>query len=319
VYADTTTVLRARYPAAVTGQLTLLDAPSLWYRAFHGVPDSVKAPDGSPVNAVRGFLDLVARVVRDTRPARLVATVDLDWRPAFRVAAVPSYKLHRTVGGGAEAEPPTLGPQVEVLLQVLDALGVPVLGAEGHEADDVLGTLATRESGAVDVVSGDRDMFQLVRDDGPVRVLYAAEKMKPYGPAEVAAKYGIPGTGYAEYAVLRGDPSDGLPGVKGVGDKTAAALVGRFGTVEGILAALDAGEQDGFPAGARSKLEAARDYLVVAPAVTRAVRDLPLPEVDDALPRAPRDPEALLALSDRWGLTSPLERFLQALEVAHSA
>jgi len=302
----------------VTGQLTLLDAPSLWYRAFHGVPDSVKAPDGSPVNAVRGFLDLVARVVRDTRPARLVATVDLDWRPAFRVAAVPSYKLHRTTAGGAEAEPPALAPQVAVVLQVLDALGVPVLGAEGHEADDVLGTLATRETGAVDVVSGDRDMFQLVRDDGPVRVLYAAEKMKPYGPAEVAAKYGIPGTGYAEYAVLRGDPSDGLPGVKGVGDKTAAALVGRFGTVEGILAALDAGEQDGFPAGARTKLEAARDYLAVAPAVTRVVRDLQLPVLDDALPRAPRDPEALLALSDRWGLTSPLERFLQALEVAHS-
>ena len=300
------------------GQLTLLDSPSLWYRAFHGVPDSVTAPDGTPVNAVRGFLDLTARVVRDTRPARLVATLDLDWRPAFRVAAVPSYKLHRTLEGGAEAEPPALAQQVEVVLQVLDALGVCVVGAEGHEADDVIGTLATRETGAVDVVSGDRDMLQLVRDDGPVRVLYAAEKMKPYGEAEVAAKYGIPGTAYAEYAVLRGDPSDGLPGVRGVGDKTAAALVTRFGTVEGILAAVDAGVQDGFPAGARAKVEAARDYLAVAPAVTRVVRDLPLGELDDALPSTPRDPERLLELSDRWGLTSPLERFLQALEVAHS-
>jgi 5'-3' exonuclease len=142
--------------------------------------------------------------------------------------------------------------------------------------------------------------------------------MRPYGPAEVAAKYGIPGTAYAEYAVLRGDPSDGLPGVKGVGDKTAAALVSRFGDIDGVLAALDAGEQDGFPAGARARLEAARDYLAVAPAVTRVARDLPLPELDDALPRSPRDPSALLALSDRWGLESPLERFLQALEVAHS-
>ena len=300
------------------GQLTLLDSPSLWYRAFHGVPDSVTAPDGTPVNAVRGFLDLTSRVVRDTRPARLVATLDLDWRPAFRVAAVPSYKLHRTVEGGAEAEPPALVGQVEVVLEVLDALGVCVVGAPGHEADDVIGTLATRETGAVDVVSGDRDMLQLVRDAGPVRVLYAAEKMRPYGEAEVAAKYGIPGTAYAEYAVLRGDPSDGLPGVKGVGDKTAAALVARFGTVEGILAAVDAGVQDGFPAGARAKVEAARDYLAVAPAVTRVVRDLPLGELDDALPRTPRDPERLLELSDRWGLTSPLERFLQALEVAHS-
>ncbi len=301
----------------MAGQLTLLDSPSLWYRAFHAVPATVVAPDGSPTGAVRGFLDLVSRVLRDTRPARLVATLDLDWRPAFRVAAVPSYKLHRTAGGGAEAEPPGLAPQVDFVLEVLEALGVPAVGAEGHEADDVIGTLATRATGAVDVVSGDRDMFQLVRDDGPVRVLYAAEKMRPYGVADVAAKYQIPGTAYAEYAVLRGDPSDGLPGVRGVGDKTAAALVARFGSVEGILAALDAGEQDGFPAGARARLTAARDYLAVAPAVTRVVRDLPLPQVDDALPRSPRDAGRLLVLSDRWGLEGPLERFLQALEVAH--
>lgn len=301
------------------GQLCLLDAPSLWYRAFHGVPESVVSPQGEPVNAVRGTLDLVARVVRDTRPARLVACLDLDWRPAFRVAAVPSYKLHRTLEGGAEAEPEALGAQVAVLLEVLEALGVAVAGAAGHEADDVLGTLVTRESGAVDVVSGDRDMFQLVREDGPVRVLYTVEKMTPYTVGTVAAKYGIPGTGYADYAVLRGDPSDGLPGVKGVGDKTAAALVTRFGTVEGIVAALDAGTTDGFPAGARAKLEAARDYLAVAPAVTRTVRDLPVPELDDALPRAPRDPERLLALSQRWGLDSALNRLLAALEVAHSA
>jgi 5'-3' exonuclease len=301
------------------GQLTLLDAPSLWYRAFHGVPESVTAPDGTPVNAVRGTIDLVARVVRDTRPARLVACLDLDWRPAFRVAAIPSYKAHRLTENGAEAEPETLGPQVAVLLEVLDAVGIATAGSEGYEADDVLGTLSARETGAVDVVTGDRDLFQLVRDEGPVRVLYTVEKMAPYTPATVAAKHGIPGTAYAEYAVLRGDPSDGLPGVKGVGDKTAAALVSRFGTVEAILAALDAGEQDGFPAGARAKLEAARDYLEVAPAVTRTVRDLPLPELDDALPRVPRDPERLVALADRWGLDNPLDRLLQALEIAHTS
>ncbi len=301
------------------GQLTLLDAPSLWYRAFHGVPESVTAPDGSPVNAVRGTLDLVARVVRDTRPARLVACLDLDWRPAFRVAAVPSYKAHRTLEGGAEAEPPSLAPQVEVLLEVLDALGVATAGVDGYEADDVLGTLVTRETGPVDVVTGDRDMFQLVREEGPVRVLYTVEKLAPYTPATVAAKYGIPGTAYADYAVLRGDPSDGLPGVKGIGDRTAAALVSRFGSVEGIVAALDSGQPDGFPPGARAKLEAARDYLRVAPAVTRTVRDLPVPPLDDALPRAPRDPERVVALSERWGLDGALNRLLAALEVAHSA
>lgn len=300
------------------GQLTLLDAPSLWYRSFHGVPETVTAPDGSPVNAVRGTLDLVARLVRDTRPARLVACLDLDWRPAFRVAAVPSYKAHRLTENGAEAEPASLAAQVAVLLEVLDAVGVCVAGAQGYEADDVLGTLSARETGAVDVVSGDRDMFQLVRADGPVRVLYAVEKFAPYGAAEVAARYGIPGTGYAEYAVLRGDPSDGLPGVKGVGDRTAAALVSRFGTVENILAALDGGSDDGFPAGARVKLQAAREYLAVAPAVTRTVRDLPIPVLEDTLPRSPRDPAALVALADRWGLDSPLERLLAALEAAHA-
>ncbi len=298
--------------------LMLLDSPALWYRAFYGVPDSVRSPQGEPVNAIRGFFDLVSRVLKDARPERLVATVDLDWRPAFRVAAVPSYKLHRTVEGGAEAEPEALSAQVAVILEVLEALGIPVAGLDGYEADDVIGTLATRESGAVDIVTGDRDLLQLVRDAGPVRVLYAVEKMKPYDEGAVAAKHGIPGRGYAEYAVLRGDPSDGLPGVKGVGEKTAAALVSRFGTIEGILTALDSGDEAGFPAGARAKLEAARDYLAVAPAVSRVVCDLPLPAYDDALPRSPKDPEALVSLSDRWGLDSALERFLQALEIVHA-
>lgn len=300
------------------GQLTLLDAPSLWYRAFHGVPESVSAPDGSPVNAVRGTLDMVSRIVRDTRPARLVACLDLDWRPAFRVAAVPSYKTHRLTENGAEAEPESLGPQVAVLLEVLQAIGIATAGVEGYEADDVLGTLVTRETGAVDVVTGDRDLFQLVRDDGPVRILYTVDKLRPYDETAVTAKYGIPGRSYADFAVLRGDPSDGLPGVKGVGEKTAAALVGRFGTVEQIVQALDDGTTDGFPAGCRAKLEAARDYLSVGPAVTRVVRDLPVPPFDDRLPRAPADPERLVALADRWGLDSPLDRMLAALETAHA-
>jgi 5'-3' exonuclease len=302
----------------VAGQLTIVDAPSLWYRAFHGVPESITAADGTPVNAVRGFLDLLARVIRETKPARLVCCLDLDWRPAFRVAAVPSYKSHRLAENGAEAEPESLAPQVAILLEVLAALGVATAGVDGYEADDVLGTLAVREQGAVDVVTGDRDLFQLVDDSKPVRVLYTVDKMRPYGEGDVSAKYGIPGRLYAEFAVLRGDPSDGLPGVKGIGEKTAAALVARFGTIEQIVAALDDGTVDGFPAGARAKLEAARDYLTAAPAVTRVSCDLPVPHLDDALRTAPRDPEALLALSDRWNLESPLNRFLAAVETALS-
>jgi 5'-3' exonuclease len=303
----------------VPGQLTLLDAPSLWYRAFHGVPESVTAPDGTPVNAVRGTLDALTRVVRETRPARLVACLDADWRPAFRVAAVPSYKAHRLTPDGNEAEPESLAVQVAVLLETLEAVGVPAVGVPGFEADDLLATLAARETGAVDVVTGDRDMFQLVRDDGPVRVLYTVDKLRPYGVADVAAKYDIPGTAYAEYAVLRGDPSDGLPGVPGVGDRTAAALVRRFGTVEAILAALDDDSPGGFPAGSRNKLLAARDYLAVAPAVTRAVRDVSVGELDDALPRTPRQPARLVGLCDRWGLDAPMNRLLEALAVAHEA
>jgi 5'-3' exonuclease len=298
----------------VTGQLTVVDAPSLWYRAFHGVPESLTAPDGTPVNAVRGFLDLLARIVRDTRPARLVCCLDLDWRPAFRVAAVPTYKSHRLAENGAEAEPPSLAPQVAILLDVLEALGLATTGVAGYEADDVLGTLATREPGAVDVVTGDRDLFQLVDDSKPVRVLYTVEKMRPYGEGDVAARFGIPGRSYADFAVLRGDPSDGLPGVKGVGEKTAAALVTRFGTVEQIVAALDSGTVDGFPAGARAKLEADRSYLAAAPAVTRVVRDLPVPRLDDRLRSGPAAPARLLELSDRWGLDAPLNRLLAAVE-----
>ena len=297
----------------MTGRLTLLDAPSLWYRAFHGVPASVTAPDGTPVNAVRGYLDLVARIIRETRPTRLVAAVDLDWRPAFRVAAVPSYKLHRTVEGGAEDEPPELAAQVAVILAVQDTLGLACVGLAGYEADDVLGTLATRATGPVDVVTGDRDLFQLVRDDGPVRVLYTVEKLRPYDEAAVRDRYGIPGRSYADFAVLRGDPSDGLPGVRGIGEKTAAALVSRFGRVEDILAALDKGGEEGFPAGARAKLDAARDYLAVAPAVSRTVNDLPLPPIADALPNQPAHPDRLVELSDRWGLDGPLSRMLDAL------
>jgi 5'-3' exonuclease len=299
----------------VPGQLTLLDAPSLWYRAFHGVPETVTAPDGTPVNAVRGTVDLIARIVKDTRPARLVAALDLDWRPAFRVAAVPSYKAHRLTANGAEAEPESLAPQVAVLLEVLDAVGLAVAGAEGHEADDVLGTLAARETGAVDVVTGDRDLFQLVRDDGPVRVLYAVEKLKPYGEREVAAKYGIPGTGYAEYAVLRGDPSDGLPGVSGVGAKTAAALINEFGDLAGIRAAVarTVVPRPPLTAAVLKKMHAAGDYLDAAPVVVAVACDIDLPPIEGALPRTPVDPEALAALATAHGLESALGRLGAAL------
>ena len=295
-------------------KLLLLDTPSLYFRAFFGVPDSITAPDGSPVNAVRGLLDFVARLVTDRTPSHLVAAMDHDWRPAFRVAAIPSYKAHRVAVGDQEQVPDALVPQVAVIEEVLGALGVPVVGASGYEADDVIGTLATSSARPVDVVTGDRDLFQLVDDARGVRVLYTARgvgRHEVIDEAAVTAKYGIPGRAYADFATLRGDPSDGLPGVAGVGEKTAAALLTRYGSLDGILAALDAGDT-AMPAGARTRLAAARDYLAVAPAVVAVATDVPVPAFDDTIPAAPRDPERLVELSARWGIAGSLNRVLNA-------
>ncbi|MER6811520.1 5'-3' exonuclease [Spirillospora sp. NPDC000708] len=301
--------------------LMLLDTPSLYFRAFYGVPESVTAPDGTPVNAVRGLIDMIARLVQDRSPDRLVCCMDADWRPAFRVEALPSYKAHRVAEDGGDQTPDALEAQLPVIDAVLDAFGLARIGVPGYEADDVIGTLAVRGAadGPVDIVTGDRDLFQLVDDAGPVSVLYTARgirNLQVMGEAEVAAKYGIPGRGYGDYATLRGDPSDGLPGVPGVGDKTAAALITRFGSVDGILAALDAGITDGFPAGARKRMEAAREYLASAETVVRVVTDINAPELaklDDRLPSEPRDAEALVELADSWNLSSPVNRLLNAL------
>ncbi|MGW4643725.1 5'-3' exonuclease [Sphaerisporangium sp. NPDC004334] len=296
--------------------LMLLDTPSLYFRAYYGVPESMTAPDGMPVNAVRGLIDMIATLVRAHGPDELVACMDADWRPAFRVAAIPSYKAHRVATGHEEEVPDTLAPQVPVIEQVLDAVGIARVGVPGYEADDVIGTYTFRASGAIDIVTGDRDLFQLVDDKRPCRVLYTIKgirNLQAIDEAQVSAKYGIPGRGYADFATLRGDPSDGLPGVPGVGDKTAAALITRFGSLEAMLAALDDGVVDGFPAGSRLKLDKARDYLAVALAVVKVAHDTPLPEVPIARPVAPRDPEALVELADRYGLDGPLNRLLAVL------
>jgi 5'-3' exonuclease len=206
--------------------------------------------------------------------------------------------------------------QVPVIEQVLDALGLCRMGIADYEADDVIGTLATTAGCAVDVVTGDRDLFQLVRDDQPVRIVYTAKgvgQASAWDEAAVTAKYGNPGRSYGEFATLRGDASDGLPGVPGVGEKTAAALVTRFGSVEEIVAAAATGSDEGFPAGARGKVLAAADYLTRAPAVVRVVCDIDLPDHDDRLRATPKDPEALLALSERWNLDSALNRVLDAI------
>jgi len=300
----------------------LLDSASLYFRAFYGVPDTVTAPDGMPVNAVRGFSDMVATLITRYRPTDFVACLDYDWRPAFRVALLPSYKAHRveyTTGAGTpdvEQVPDLLEPQVPILLAVLKAAGLCAVGAEGFEADDVIATLAHRYGGRgieVDVVSGDRDLIDLATDK--VRVLYTGKglsNMVIFTPEEVQAQYGIPAGHYADFAMLRGDPSDGLPGVAGIGAKTAAAVVAKFGTIENIVAAAQSGDPKmGGPV--RSKIMASLDYLAVAPAVVRGRTDVPVDELQTAIPAKPADPEMLAALGERFGIANSMERLTTAL------
>jgi len=301
--------------------LMLLDSASLYFRAYYGIPpESMTAPDGTPVNAVRGLLDMIARLVRARHPGSLIACMDVDWRPKFRVAAIPSYKEHRANPDGSEQIPDELNAQIPVITEVLAAAGVATAGAAGYEADDVIGTLAARADRPVEVVTGDRDLFQLVDDSRAVTILYTAKgigRLQVIDEAAVTSRYGIPGRGYAAFAALRGDPSDGLPGVSGVGEKTAAALVRVFGSIEAMLAAIDAGH-GGWPSGSRAKLVAARKYLEAAIPVVQVAADAPVPEVAGTLPARPPDPAALAALDERWGLANSLGRMMSALAVRPS-
>ncbi len=312
------------------GSLVLLDGASMWFRSFFGVPSSITAPDGRPVNAVRGFLDAMATVITVQRPSRLVVCLDLDWRPQWRVDLIPSYKTHRVeqeVAGpdpDIEEVPDDLTPQVEMILELLDAFGITTGGAPGFEADDVLGTLAAQEADdPVVVVSGDRDLLQVVADEPvPVRVLYLGRglaKATLWGPAEVAEKYGLPadraGAAYAELAILRGDPSDGLPGVPGVGEKTAAGLLSRHGSLRAVLTAAADPKSD-VAKGIRVKLVNAADYLDAAETVVRVAVDVPvaLSTGSDALPLAAADPARVADLAARYGVSSSIARLQKALD-----
>ncbi|MDZ5662075.1 5'-3' exonuclease [Nocardioides sp. zg-1308] len=302
-------------------RLLLLDTASLYFRAFFGVPDSVTAPDGTPVNAVRGLMDFISRLVGEYDPSHLACCWDDDWRPQWRVDLIPSYKSHRVVrevpGPRPDVEevPDPLQAQVPIIISVLEAFGIPVVGHAEMEADDVIGTLATGAGMPVDIVTGDRDLFQLVDDDAQVRVLYVARgvsKHERVDNAWVRGKYGVDAHQYADLATLRGDASDGLPGVAGVGDKTAATLLGRFGTVEAIVAAAADPDSDMGP-GPRGKIKAAADYLLVAPRVVAVRRDLDLGSPDLTRPRTPVDHDAVVALDERWGLGSSAVRLVQAM------
>ncbi len=301
----------------------LLDSASLYFRAFFGVPDQRSSPQETPTNALRGFLDMIATLVTAHRPTHLVACWDDDWRPQWRVDLIPTYKAHRVVQGSdvQEESPDDLTPQVPLIRDALKALGIPRLGAPGFEADDVIGTLTQRHRGVmpVDVVTGDRDLLQLVDDAHGIRVLYTG-KGGVRDPDIVTQtylqeRYAVPtGDLYVDMSVLRGDTSDGLPGVKGIGDKTAAMLIEAHGSLAGVRAAVDGGDPS-IKGVRRANLEAAAAYLDVAPTVVRVALDAPVAHVDLALPSKVADVRLLSELASTYGVTNPINRVLNAIGI----
>jgi 5'-3' exonuclease len=305
-------------------RLLLLDTASLYFRAYFGVKDTARAPDGTPTSALRGILDMTATLINRFHPTHLVACWDDDWRPQFRTAAIPSYKAHRLVEGSTDAEvvPDDLQVQVPLIRAALEAFGFPVLGSPGYEADDVIGTLTHRHAGVlpVTVVTGDRDLFQLVDDAHDITVAYTARTgvrdAEVIRQPDLRERYGVAsGAAYADMSIMRGDTSDGLPGVAGIGEKTAAALIATYGSLAGVRAAVAAGD----PAikGARRKnLEAASDYLDVAPGVVLVARDVALPDRPLTLPRELADPGTLQQFVETYGISGPVTRLMEALQLS---
>ncbi|MFJ4228923.1 5'-3' exonuclease H3TH domain-containing protein [Paenarthrobacter nicotinovorans] len=306
-------------------RLMLLDTASLYFRAFYGVPDSIKRADGTPVNAIRGLMDMIARLVTDYEATHLVACWDNDWRPQWRVDLIPGYKAHRVAeivpdGPDVEEVPDPLEAQIPLIRRVLDLAGIAVVGADEHEADDVVGTYASLATFPTDVVTGDRDLFQLVDDQRDVRVIYTARGMKNLEVVTdvvVVGKYRVLPQQYADFATLRGDASDGLPGVAGIGEKTAAALLGEHGSLEGLLEAAE-DPDGGLSASIRAKLSGAADYLKVAPAVVNVVRDLEVPSLKEAgAELRPIEGDArseLERLASEWNLGGSVARLLEAFD-----
>lgn len=274
----------------------LVDGSSLIFRAFYGVPQTTRAPDGTLVNAVRGTLDTLARLITERKPKRLAMATDEDWRPDWRVELLPSYKEHRT----AEPVPPDLDPQMPVAMECLAAVGIDVVGVAGYEAEDVIASLVARAETPIEIYSGDRDLFTLIRDRDIV-VLYPEKAgLAVVDEVEVERRYSIPGRAYADFAILRGDPSDGLPGIAGVGAKKAADLVRRYGSVgamleAGIFRAADA------------------EYLDKARRIVPPVSDLEIEVPRGLRDRWPDDPARVEELGRRYGIASSFERLLKAL------
>jgi 5'-3' exonuclease len=279
------------------------------------MPDSLVAPDGTPVNAIRGYLDMSARLISLYKPQRLVACIEGDWRPSWRVELFPDYKANRVDEEGSEEEPDLLAPQIPILMDVLDAFGISIVGVDDYEADDVMASFADREPGPIRIVTGDRDMFQLVDDQKDVKVVYLAKGLSAHDLVDtkwVAKKYEIPGDRYALFAMFRGDPSDGLPGVKGIGEKGAALICNHFANVDEVIqGALSS--HDALSASLIKKILEGQSYLKIAPTLVQCARDVSLPHIDLALPKRPDDLSQIYSLQKQYGLGASVDRMIAAL------
>ena len=296
--------------------LLLIDSASLWYRAYYGMPDTMLAPDGTPVNAIRGFLDMSARLITQYQPNRMVACLEGDWRPTWRTDLFPGYKANRVDAEGDEDEPDTLGPQIPVLLDLLDLFGIPMVGVDNYEADDLIATYSKSEIGPINIVTGDRDLFQLIDDERQIRVIYLAKgfsQQEVVDLAWVSQKYGIPGERYALYAMIRGDASDGLPGVRGIGEKGAAVIASAFTSIEAALSAAREGDSRLTPLLCKRLIEGS-EYIKIAPKLVHCALDVPLPVMDLQMPKAPSDLSEIYSFKERYGLGASIDRLIAALK-----
>ena len=296
--------------------LLLLDSASLWYRAYFGMPDTLLSPSGEPINAIKGFLDMSARLINQYQPSRLVACLEGDWRPSWRVELFPGYKANRVDESGEEEEPDTLGPQIPILLDILEAFGIPMLGVDDYEADDIMATFSVKERGPTFVATGDRDLFQLVDDKRRVKIVYLAKGVSNHDLVDrnwINNRYEIPGDRYALFAMVRGDASDGLPGVRGIGEKGAAIIANHFLSIEDALVAAHAGDERLTPA-IRRKLIEGSEYIAIAPKLVHCALDVPIPSMSIEMPKRPNSMEAIWKYKEEYGLGSSIDRMISALQ-----
>ena len=296
--------------------LMLLDSASLWYRAYFGMPDTLLSPSGEPVNAIRGYLDMTSKLISIYKPKRLVACIEGDWRPSWRVDLFPEYKANRLDVEGEEEEPDTLGPQIPILLDLLEAFKIPIVGVDDYEADDVMASYTVSEPGPIKIVTGDRDLFQLVDDKRKISVVYLAKGIANHDLVDlrwIAEKYDIPGERYALFAMIRGDASDGLPGIRGIGEKGAAIIARQFENLEEVMLAAKNNDERLTP-NARKKLLESADYARIAPKLVHCALDVPLPKSNIVLPKRPNNLDEIYQYQKDYGLGASVDRLIAALQ-----